>query len=134
VHAAWRPGWFQFNLTTRRYTEQEIARTSDSRDWRVYWIRARDRFSDNGLSGVAALWRNGHAWEIDRLLLSCRVIGRTVETASLAYLIDETADAGASVNEAWFLPTKKNALASEFSSSHGFRLEDSVQPQPGSGA
>jgi FkbH-like protein len=114
----------QFNLTTRRYTEQEIERMSDSPDWRVYWLRVRDRFSDNGLVGVAALRRNGHAWEIDTLLLSCRVIGRTVETAFLAYLIDETVGAGASVIEGWFLPTKKNAPASEFYSSHGFRLAE----------
>ena len=95
---------------------------SHSRDWRVYWLRVRDRFSDNGLVGAAALRRNGNAWEIDTLLLSCRVIGRTVETAFLAYLIDEAAAAGASAIEGWFLPTKKNAPASEFYSSHGFRL------------
>jgi FkbH-like protein len=112
----------QFNLTTHRYTEQEIEQMSDSPDWRVYSIRVRDRFSDNGLVGVAALRRHEHAWEIDTLLLSCRVIGRTVETAFLAYLIDETVAAGASVIEGWFLPTKKNAPASEFYSSHGFRL------------
>jgi FkbH-like protein len=114
----------QFNLTTRRYTEQEIEQMSDSADWRVYSIRVRDRFSDNGLVGVAALRRHEHAWEIDTLLLSCRVIGRTVETAFLAYLIDETVAAGASVIEGWFLPTKKNAPASEFYSSHGFRLAE----------
>lgn len=119
----------QFNLTARRYTEQEIERVSASPDWRVYWIRVRDRFSDNGLVGVAVLRCNppssgGAVWEIDTLLMSCRVIGRTVETAFLAYLIERAAEAGASAMQGWFLPTKKNAPASGFYSSHGFRLAE----------
>jgi FkbH-like protein len=117
----------QFNLTTRRYTEQQIEQMADSTDSRVYWIRVRDRFSDNGLVGVAVLRRNGLACEIDTLLLSCRVIGRTVETAFLAYLIDEAAALGASAVEGWFAPTKKNAPASDFYSSHGFRLAEETE-------
>ena len=111
----------QFNLTTRRYTEEQIARMSESPEWRVHWIRVRDQFSDNGLVGVSVLHRKGSIWEIDTFLLSCRVIGRTVETAFLAYLIEEAAAAGGKTIEGWFLPTKKNAPAREFYSGHGFR-------------
>ena len=43
----------QFNLTTRRYTEQQIAELAASPDWRVWSLRVKDRFGDNGLVGVA---------------------------------------------------------------------------------
>ena len=45
--------------------------------------------------GVAILHRNERTWEIDTFLLSCRVIGRTVETAFLAYLVEEAEAGGA---------------------------------------
>jgi FkbH-like protein len=111
----------QFNLTTRRYTEQQIAQMAKSPDWRVYWIRVRDRFSDNGVVGVGLMHKNEQVWEIDTFLLSCRVIGRTVETAFLAYLIEEAAAGGANAIQGWFFPTKKNAPAGDFYASHGFR-------------
>lgn len=114
----------QFNLTTRRYSEPQIEAMAASAEWRVYWIRVRDRFSDNGLVGVAILRAAEAAWEIDTLLLSCRVIGRTVETALLAFLLEQAEAAGAQRVEGWFLPTKKNAPAREFYASHGFRKEE----------
>jgi FkbH-like protein len=114
----------QFNLTTRRYSEQQIAAIADSPEWRVYWIRVRDRFDDNGLVGVAIMGLEDAAWRIDTLLLSCRVIGRTVETAFLAHLVEEAAAAGARAIEGWYLPTNKNAPASDFYPNHGFRLAE----------
>jgi FkbH-like protein len=111
----------QFNLTTRRYNEEQIARMAASPEWRVHWIRVRDHFGEHGLVGVAILHVKDCTWEIDTFLLSCRVIGRTVETAFLANLIDAAAAEGGRTMEGWFLPTKKNSPAGEFYSIHGFR-------------
>jgi FkbH-like protein len=116
----------QFNLTTRRYSEPQIAALADSPEWRVYWIRVRDRFDDNGLVGVAIIRLDDAAWKIDTLLLSCRVIGRTVETAFLAHLVEDAAAGGARAIEGWFLPTNKNAPASDFYPNHGFRLAETA--------
>jgi FkbH-like protein len=114
----------QFNLTTRRYTEQDIQRMADSSDWRVYSIVVRDRFGDNGLVGVAISQSRAEAGrvvcEIDSFLLSCRVIGRTVETAFLAAVVEEARAAGATLLRSWFIPTKKNPPAKEFLASQGF--------------
>ncbi|MGH9645194.1 MAG: HAD-IIIC family phosphatase, partial [Bryobacteraceae bacterium] len=71
----------QFNLTTKRYTEQEIERLAAIPGWFVYSATVRDRFGDNGIVGVLIVSKTGHVLELDTLLLSCRVIGRTVETA-----------------------------------------------------
>ncbi|MGH7824308.1 MAG: HAD-IIIC family phosphatase [Candidatus Binatia bacterium] len=112
----------QFNLTTRRYTEQQIAEAAASAGWRVYSLRAQDRFGDNGLVAVAITRFNGNACEIDSFLMSCRVVGRSVETALLSHLAAEALHKGGRFLRGWYLPTKKNDLARDFYSSHGFKL------------
>jgi FkbH-like protein len=111
----------QFNLTTRRYSEQRIAEMARSNEWRAYTAHVKDRFGDHGLVGVMIAKAGGDVWEIDTFLLSCRVIGRTVETALLAFLADEARAAGARQLQGWFLPTKKNAPAKSFYADHGFQ-------------
>jgi FkbH-like protein len=113
----------QFNLTTRRYSEQQIEEMIKDPDWRVLSLRVRDRFGDNGLVGVAITHQTGEVCEIDTFLLSCRVIGRTVETALLAYLTREARERGAQKIQGWFLPTKKNLPAREFYPQHNFQAE-----------
>jgi FkbH-like protein len=111
----------QFNTTTRRYSEQQI-QAMEQNAHRVYSLRVKDRYADNGLVGVAILAEKGEVCEIDTLLLSCRVIGRTVETAFLSKLADEARTVGAVRLEGWFLPTKKNAPAKDFYAQHGFEV------------
>jgi FkbH-like protein len=110
----------QFNLTTRRYTEQQVEQMMTSPEWRVWSLRVTDRYADNGLVGVAIARLLGEVCEIDTFLMSCRVIGRTVETALLARLASDAREHGASLLQGWFLPTKKNAPAKEFYPEHGF--------------
>ena len=111
----------QFNLTTRRYTEQQISDMAACPGWRVWSLRVMDRYADNGLVGVAITRSEGGACEIDTFLMSCRVIGRTVETALLARVAEDARERGATRLEGWFLPTKKNAPAQDFYRDHGFR-------------
>jgi FkbH-like protein len=110
----------QFNVTTRRYSEQQIAEMSKQRSWNVFSIKVRDRFGDHGLVGVAITRDEGEQCEIDTFLLSCRVIGRTVETALLAHIAKSAAERGCRRVIGWFLPTKKNAPARDFYRQHGF--------------
>ena len=114
----------QFNLTTRRYTEQQIAEMMQGSGWRVLSLKVRDRYADNGLVGVTILREAGEVCEIDTFLLSCRVIGRTVETALLAHIAEQARAGGAARLEGWFLPTKKNAPARDFYARHGFELAE----------
>lgn len=113
----------QFNLTTRRYSEQQIADMAQRPGWEIYSVRVRDRFGDQGLVGVAITHIEGRSCEIDTFLLSCRVIGRTVETAFLSEVSRCAAENGANRLQGWFLPTKKNAPAKNFYPAHGFQME-----------
>jgi len=114
----------QFNLTTRRYTEPQIAEMAKKPEWHIFSIRVRDRCGDHGLVGVAIAHDEGEQCEVDTFLLSCRVIGRTVETALLAHLAESAAQRGRKRLVGWFLPTKKNAPARDFYPQHGFERQE----------
>lgn len=112
----------QFNLTTRRYAEQQITEIAGRAEWQVLSIRLRDRFGDHGLVGVSITHDEGEVCEIDTFLLSCRVIGRTIETALLSQLANAAAARGRKRLVGWFLPTRKNTPAREFYRQHGFEV------------
>jgi len=114
----------QFNLTTRRYTEPQLAEMAKQPEWHIFSIKVRDRFGDHGLVGVAIAHDEGEQCEVDTFLLSCRVIGRTVETALLAHLAERAAQRGRKRLMGWFLPTKKNAPARDFYPQHGFERQE----------
>ena len=111
----------QFNLTTRRWTEPAMAEFAAEPGCHVWTVRVSDRFGDNGIVGLAMTRHTGPECELDTFLLSCRVIGRTVETAVLAFLAAHNRALGVERLTGRFLPTPKNAPAAGFYRSHGFQ-------------
>lgn len=97
----------QFNLTTKRYTEAEIAAEAPNR--KIVTLSVKDRFGDLGLVGVAILEVGEAAVEVDTFLLSCRVIGRKLENALLATAVRLLPDHAPRRLAASFRPTAKNA-------------------------
>lgn len=110
----------QFNTTTRRYTFRELADFAKSEQWRLVLGRVEDRFGDYGIV-AAALLRLGDKAVIDSFLMSCRVIGRGVETAMLAVLTDIALKAGYGELYAEFVQTKKNEPSRDVYERHGFK-------------
>jgi FkbH-like protein len=119
----------QFNLTTIRRSLDEVRLLAGLPRHRIYGLRVSDKFGDYGLTGVviAEVSENHSQWIIDTLLLSCRVLGRGVETALLAALADEARAEGAYGLIASYLPTPKNAPALSFLPDHGFHAMDNNQ-------
>jgi FkbH-like protein len=113
----------QFNVTTRRYTEQQLGALHGSPDWEIAAIKVEDRFGDNGLVGVA-ITKDEQDWcVIDTLLLSCRVIGRGIETALMSHVCERARCRGKRLVKGIFIPSRKNAAASEVFRNHGFEPE-----------
>lgn len=112
----------QFNLTGKRYSESEIHDLARRKDTCVFQASVRDRFGDNGIVGVIILRHSEDVGEIDTMLMSCRVIGRTVETAMLAQLLQYCRDLGLRSLEGRFVPTAKNGPAKDFYLNHHFEL------------
>jgi len=110
----------QFTLTTRRHDEPTIRRRLESGAWRVYTMRVIDRFGDFGLTGVAIVEPGPEAWHVESFLMSCRVIGKSVETALLARIATDARASGATTLSAEFVDSGRNQAASAFLSQHGF--------------
>ena len=110
----------QFNLTTRRYTEADIERLVASPDHSVHHLHLTDRFGEYGITGaVVVRYADGRA-VIDTLLMSCRILGRTVEAALLAWLLRETAARGAVEVIGERVPTRKNHQTADLFERFGF--------------
>ena len=109
----------QFNLTTRRYSEDEV-RDLLSKNWKIWTIKARDVFGDYGVVGMA-MFHSAEA-RLDNFLLSCRVLGRGIETALMAHAMNEARKSGVFKLSAEFIPTKKNKPAEKFLPESGFDL------------
>ncbi|MBF0271842.1 MAG: HAD family hydrolase [Magnetococcales bacterium] len=120
----------QFNLTTRRHSEEEVARRLNDPDWLVYGVRVTDRFGDNGVVGLmmARGLDDQETLEVETFLLSCRVIGRTIETAMLAELCKGARRLNRRRIRGCFIPTARNVPAENLYPDHGF-IRSSVAPE-----
>ncbi len=115
----------QFNLTTRRFGEAEIAAMmADAARAIVFAGSVADRFGDHGLTLAAVASIDGTAARIESFLMSCRVIGRQIETAFLGALIERLSALGVTRIEGEYRPTAKNGLVKDFYSAHGFAAGD----------
>ena len=116
----------QFNLTTMRYTEEDIIKFSKSNDFRVISIRLIDKFGDSGLTGVAVIDKeNTNKWRIDTFLLSCRILGRRADEVLLAYIIKEAKMTGVRYVYGHYIASLRNAPAKNFYGDNGFKKIDS---------
>lgn len=118
----------QFNLTTIRRTEAELAALVAEPTTMALALRLSDGFGDSGLIGVI-LARPDPAWEptallIDTWLMSCRVLGRGVEAAALAVLIGAARARGSTTLVGEFRPSGRNAMVEQHYARLGFEPSD----------
>jgi FkbH-like protein len=107
-------------LTTRRRSAAEVEEFAAAPGGQAVVVRVRDRFGDGGVVGLALAQMHGDSCDLDSLLLSCRVIGRGVETALLAHVIENALHAGAKRMVGEYIATRKNAPCAHFFTDHGF--------------
>lgn len=111
----------QFNLTTERYDEAAIKGMVDDPDrCIVLHGQATDKFGDHGIVICATARIDGDRAQMQSLLMSCRVVGRAIESAFLATLLRHLNERGVRSVRGAFIPTKKNALVRDFYRNAGF--------------
>lgn len=110
----------QYNLTTRRYTEAEVADVASDPQKFAMQIRLADRFGDNGMISVVIFDRGEEAWVCDTWLMSCRVIGRRVEEAALGVVAQAARTAGAKRLLGSYVPSAKNRMVADHFARLGF--------------
>ena len=125
----------QFNLTTVRRTEAELAQLVAEPATLALALRLSDGFGDSGLISVI-LARPDPAWEpaallIDTWLMSCRVLGRGVAAAALGVLIDAARARGISALIGEYRPSGRNAMVEQHYARLGFEPCDGAAPLTG---
>ena len=80
--------------------------------------------TDHGLVGVIIALQEGPTLVIDTWLMSCRVMGRTVEAAMLSVLCREAKLRHCTAIVGTYVPTDKNAAAATVYGQYGFALTE----------
>lgn len=115
----------QFNLTTHRYSEDDINFFVKDEVTDVIYIRVNDRFGDLGIVGVAIIRYRAQIASLDTFLLSCRALGRKIENVFLNICLKIAQERGASTIIGQYSATKKNSQVRNFYSSNGFQVIES---------
>jgi FkbH-like protein len=113
----------QFNLTTRRYSEADVAVAEGDRAVFTLQVRLIDRFGDNGMICVIICGPGNderRSWEIDTWLMSCRVLGRKVEQMVLREILMAAREAGMETLVGVYRPSEKNAMVRDHYAKLGF--------------
>lgn len=109
----------QFNVTTKRYTQDEIQEIAADSHNAIYVVYCSDKYGDSGLISVVILKEQKSQVIIDTFLMSCRVMGRKLEDVILNELVGKCK--GKKILGE-FIPTAKNAPVKELFDRLGFRL------------
>jgi FkbH-like protein len=110
----------QFNLTTRRYTQEDITAFAEDDNYITLYGKLTDKFGDNGVVSVVIAKQNGSCADITLWLMSCRVLKRNMEHAMLDELVRLSEERGISVLKGYYFPTAKNAMVKDFYKTMGF--------------
>jgi FkbH-like protein len=112
----------QFNLTTKRVSEADIAAQIADPQALTLQLRLRDQLGDNGIISLVAgrLAEPGGDLMLDTWLMSCRVLGRNVEQATLFLVAAEARRLGATRLIGEYRPTPKNGMVREHYAQLGF--------------
>lgn len=95
-----------------------------------YALTLRDRFANHGLVSLIIAFKRGDILDIDTWLMSCRVIGRTVEAELLSQLTHQALAMGCKTIQGTYIPTAKNAMVQDIFAKFGFTrtAEDHGRP------
>lgn len=110
----------QFNLTTRRCTEAELAEIANDPAYITLYGALKDRFGDNGVVSLVFGHKEAEIFHIDLWLMSCRVLKRDMECAMMDELVSRCRAGGVKQIRGYYFPTKKNKMVSQFYAEMGF--------------
>lgn len=110
----------QFNLTTRRYTEEQVKAMEGDPSLFTLQARLKDSFGDSGMISVVICQKESARWEIDTWLMSCRVLGRKIEEAVLQHLAAAARRDGATTIVGTYVATAKNKMVEDHYAKLGF--------------
>lgn len=117
----------QFNLTTKRYSEEQIKKMINDQNFIIKTFSVYDKFGDNGLTGLYIIEKeNSKKWVVDTFLMSCRVMGRNIENVMISDVLEEAKHAKVEEIVGKYVSTKKNEVTKDLYHKFGFqKINDS---------
>jgi len=99
----------QFNLTTKRYNENDIHEYINNENWSIYILEAEDKYGEYGKVGVI-IFEKMKLWiRLDTFLLSCRILSRNLENVFFSQTINKIRDKwDVQLFSAHYIPTHQN--------------------------
>ena len=114
----------QFNLTTRRHPPAALREFAGDPSCVHLSFRLGDRFTEHGLVAVVIAFEREAVLELDTWLMSCRVIGRSLEATVLQELGRAASERGCTELRGSYIPSAKNDLVRDLFPRLGFELVD----------
>ena len=112
----------QFNVTTKRYSEEEVHRLAAAEDTDIITVHMADKYGDQGLVAVLILKYAGTAAVIDTFLMSCRVMGRNAEVEIMAQVKKMLQAKSIQTVKAAYIKTAKNVPVMDLYERLGFTV------------
>ncbi len=113
----------QFNLTTKRYQEEEIKKFVKDGKIIVGYSEIEDKFGNSGITNVFIIKKNSEEWILDTFLLSCRIMGKGIENGIIGKILENGKKEGIKKIKAKFISTTNNKPAENFLLDYGFEKE-----------
>jgi FkbH-like protein len=112
----------QFNLTTKRYTQDEMESVFFDNNYVKLYGKLSDKFGDNGIVSVVIGKVQGTTLHIELWLMSCRVLKRDFEYAMLNELVRVCKSRGIETIVGYYYKTAKNTMVKNLYGDFGFTL------------
>jgi hypothetical protein len=113
----------QFNLTTKRYTEEDIKEILKNKNFKIFTGDVSDKFGDYGKTILIILKKEKNSYEIDTFLMSCRVIGRQIEKVFFDNIYKKINSKNNKIY-AKYIRTQKNSQVKDFYTKLGFDVKE----------
>jgi len=114
----------QFNLRTKRYSEQDINKIRESNQYITRYFKLEDKFGEYGVISIVILKKiDSKSVFIDTLIISCRVLKRGMEEFIFNKIVKLAVSEGYNKIIGEYLPTPKNTLVKDIFKEFGFTKE-----------
>ena len=113
----------QFNLRSIRYTSKELEGMSKKNANLCFLTSLKDIYGDHGIVGLCCIKiLDKKTVFLDTMLMSCRVLGRHLESWMLKECLIRSKNCGYEYLIAEFIPSERNSVASSFLLDHNFKI------------
>ncbi len=121
----------QFNMTTIRRNVDEIKQMHQSSRFQILPLKLTDKYTDHGIVSIVILdySYSPESVFIDTFIMSCRVLGRSVEELIMQKIKSSVTQRDRSKLKAKWIKTKKNQRFSKFYDSVGFTITSQCDEQ-----